>query len=176
MSEERYVERLKNYELTRRRMLGAGALAFLAACSKKISPTGSGGGGATPSAAPTELEGELSIYNWADYVNPKTYPAFEKEFDLKITEDNYASNEDALAKLKAGAEGYDIVVPTGYMVEVMIAEGLLYPTRPFPDPEPSNVEPQLPRHPVRSGQQVQRAQGLRYRPGSGTGQSSSRKR
>jgi hypothetical protein len=59
-------------------------------------------------------------------VNPKTYPRFEKEFDISITEDNYASNEDALAKLQAGAKGYDIVVPTGYMVEIMWKEGLLF--------------------------------------------------
>jgi spermidine/putrescine transport system substrate-binding protein len=140
MSEDRYVKRLKNYELTRRQMLGAGALAFLAACSKKIQTQPSGSGGNAPSAAATELESDLSIYNWADYVNPKTYPAFEKEFDIKITEDNYASNEDALAKLKAGAKGYDIVVPTGYMVDVMIQEGLLYPIDHSQIPNLQHVE------------------------------------
>ncbi|MEA2447333.1 MAG: spermidine/putrescine transport system substrate-binding protein [Actinomycetota bacterium] len=140
MTEDRHVQRFKNYELTRRRMLGAGALAFLAACSKKIAPSQPGAGGAVPSSAPTTLEGELSIYNWADYVSPKTYGAFEKEFDQKITEDNYASNEDALAKLKAGAKGYDIVVPTGYMVEVMIKEGLLYPIDHSQIPNLEHVE------------------------------------
>ena len=76
-------------------------------------------------AVPEEIEDKLSIYNWADYVNPKTYPKFEKVFKVDITEDNYPSNEDALAKLQAGARGYDIVVPTGYMVETMIAKNLL---------------------------------------------------
>ena len=125
--EDSALTKLRSVELTRRQALtGAAALAFLAACSKKVQPSGStAGGGATP-AVPAELETELSIYNWADYVSPKTYPQFEKEFDVKLTEDNYASNEDALAKLKAGAKGYDIVVPTSYMVEVMIAEGLLF--------------------------------------------------
>ena len=111
-------------EFSRRKVIaGAAAAAFLAACSKKVSqnPNNAGGGGSVPD----QLESELSIYNWADYVHPKTYPAFEKEFDIKITEDNYPSNEDALAKLQAGAEGYDLVVPTGYMVEIMIQEGIL---------------------------------------------------
>ncbi|HEV3473322.1 MAG TPA: spermidine/putrescine ABC transporter substrate-binding protein, partial [Actinomycetota bacterium] len=103
-------------------LLTSGAAAFLAACSKKVRTPA----GAAPTASvPAELEGELSVYNWADYMHPKTYGLFEKEFDVKITEDTYPSNEDALAKLQAGARGYDLVVPTGYMVEVMIEEGLL---------------------------------------------------
>lgn len=112
-------------EISRRKLfVGAGAAAFLAACSKEISTPRSAGGGSTPTVS-EQLESELSIYNWADYVHPKTYPAFEKEFDVRITEDAYPSNEDALAKLEAGAKGYDIVVPTGYMVEIMAQQGLL---------------------------------------------------
>jgi spermidine/putrescine transport system substrate-binding protein len=44
---------------------------------------------------------------------------------VKVKKDFYASNEDLLAKMQGGARGYDLVVPTGYMVEVMAAEGLL---------------------------------------------------
>ena len=122
--DDMWVQRMLGRQVSRRGVLaGAAAAAFLAACSKKINPNkeATGGGGTVPE----ELESELSIYNWADYVHPKTYPAFEKEFDIKITEDNFPSNEDALAKLQAGAQGYDLVVPTGYMVEIMAAEGLL---------------------------------------------------
>jgi spermidine/putrescine transport system substrate-binding protein len=89
---------------------------------------------------PKELEDELSIFNWADYVDPKTYPAFEKEFDVKITEDNYASNEDALAKLQAGAKGYDVVAPTGYMIETMIQTGVLLELDHSLIPNLANVE------------------------------------
>ena len=45
-----------------------------------------------------------------------------------VTEDNYPSNEDMLAKLQAGGIGqYDIVAPTGYMVETMVKSGLAEP-------------------------------------------------
>ena len=131
--------------LSRRTFLMAGAAAaVLSACGKadvgrKASPSGTG----SKSPVPTKLEGSLSVYNWADYVSPKTYPAFEKEFDVNLTEDNYPSNEDALAKLKAGAAGYDIVVPTGYMVEVMIAEGLLMELDHSKIPNLSLVEDQF---------------------------------
>jgi spermidine/putrescine transport system substrate-binding protein len=141
--DDKALERFKQLQLSRRRALGGfAAVAFLAACSRKVQPSGSGGGGGTP-AVPDELEGELSIYNWADYVAPKTYPQFEKEFDVKLTEDVYASNEDALAKLKAGAKGYDIVVPTSYMVEIMGKEGLLMELDHSKIPNLSLVEPQF---------------------------------
>ena len=140
--EEKHVT-IPTGRVSRRQMLvGSAALAFLAACSRKIQSTGTGGGGASPSVA-EELESELAIYNWADYVHPKTYPSFEKEFDVKITEDNYPSNEDALAKLKAGAKGYDLVVPTGYMVEIMAKEGLLLELDHSKIPNLSLVDPRF---------------------------------
>ena len=121
-------------------LAGSAAAIALAACGEtEVGPSGKSG--PDPSASvPEELESELSIYNWADYVHPKTYPAFEKEFDIKITEDNYPSNEDALAKLQAGAQGYDIVAPTGYMVETMAKKGVLEPLDHSKIPNLANVE------------------------------------
>lgn len=140
--DEQWVQRMLGRQMSRRGVIaGAAAAAFLAACSKKISTGNDSSRGG--SSVPDELESELSIYNWADYVHPKTYPAFEKEFDIKITEDNFPSNEDALAKLQAGARGYDIVVPTGYMVEIMIAEGLLMELDHSKIPNMSIVDPQF---------------------------------
>lgn len=138
-------ESLPKKPITRRGFLAAGAAtAFLAACGKTdVGPKTARPSGAASGSVPEELESELSIYNWADYVHPKTYPAFEKEFGVKITEDNYPSNEDALAKLKAGASGYDLVAPTGYMVEIMIAEGLLMELDHSKIPNLSTITPQF---------------------------------
>jgi spermidine/putrescine transport system substrate-binding protein len=141
---EDLLKELPQSPVTRRGFLGgAAALAALAACGESEVGTSSSGDSSPASDVPDELESELSIYNWADYVNPKTYPNFEKEFDIKITEDNYASNEDALAKLQAGAEGYDIVVPTGYMIETMIQKDILAPLDHSKIPNLDNVEPQF---------------------------------
>lgn len=71
--------------------------------------------------------GELFYYNWADYVNPATYAAFTKASGIKVKKDFYTSNEALLAKLKGGARGYDLIVPTGYMVQILAAEKLLQP-------------------------------------------------
>ena len=140
---EELVRYMWTRQVSRRGVLAAGAAAaFLAACGEtQTRPPASSGGSA--SNASEELEGELSVFNWADYVHPKTYPAFEKKFDVKITEDNYPSNEDALAKLQAGARGYDVVVPTGYMVETMIASDVLEELDHSKIPNLENVDPQF---------------------------------
>jgi spermidine/putrescine transport system substrate-binding protein len=71
------------------------------------------------------LAKKLYVYNWSYYVAEDTIPNFEKEFGVKIVYDNYSSNEELLAKLQAGATGYDLIFPSDYMVGIMRAEGLL---------------------------------------------------
>ena len=84
--------------------------------------------------------GELHIYNWGNYTSPELVEKFEKAHDVKVTLDGYDSNETMLAKIKAGAAGYDIVVPGDYMVQIMIGEGLLAETNPSAMPNYKNVE------------------------------------
>lgn len=67
----------------------------------------------------------LNVYNWSDYVGKHTIRAFERRFEVKVKYDLFASNEELLAKLQAGAKGYDIIVPSDYMVRIMIKLGLL---------------------------------------------------
>lgn len=82
---------------------------------------------AATAAPAVAIEKEMYLYNWSAYVNPANVDAFTKQFGTKITEDDYASNEDLLAKVEAGGTGYDVVVPTGYMVKIMAEKGLLLP-------------------------------------------------
>jgi len=72
-----------------------------------------------------ELASELSVYNWADYIDEELLTKYEEEYGVKIIYDTYASNEDLLAKLQAGATGYDVIMPSDYMVSQMIELGLL---------------------------------------------------
>ena len=115
-----------NPRLTRRGFMAVAAAtsatAWLAACGQSIGP-------APTSQAPTlgtKLEGTVNLYNWQAYINPDNVKAFQQQFGQKVTQDFYVSNEAMLAKLQAGARGYDVIVPTGYMVEIMIKQGLLY--------------------------------------------------
>jgi spermidine/putrescine transport system substrate-binding protein len=67
----------------------------------------------------------LNLYNWTDYVAPEAIAKFEKQYGVKVNYDVYDNNEELYAKLKAGNPGYDIVVPSDYMVETLIADNLL---------------------------------------------------
>ena len=80
--------------------------------------TGCGGG-------KQKMAKELYLYNWAEYIDPQVLEDFEAEFDVQVVEDTFANNEELLAKLQAGAVGYDLIVPSDYMVEIMIEEGML---------------------------------------------------
>lgn len=86
---------------------------------------------ATETASTENFEnGELHIYNWGNYTNPELITKFQDTYKVKVTLDDYDSNETMLAKVKAGATGYDIVVPGDYMIAVMVKEGLLAETKP----------------------------------------------
>jgi spermidine/putrescine transport system substrate-binding protein len=116
----------------RRGFVAIGAMtAFMAACGGSTTAeekaTTTSGGATTGAAAAPKATGTLFYYNWADYVNPDTYGKFTKDTGVKVKKDFYASNEDLQAKLQAGAEGYDLVVPTGYMVQILADAGQLSP-------------------------------------------------
>ena len=76
-------------------------------------------------ASQAQAAGELFFYNWTDYTDPKMIEKFEKETGIKVTIDTYDSNETLLAKLKSGATGYDLAVPSQNFVSIMVAENLL---------------------------------------------------
>ncbi len=76
-------------------------------------------------AGNAHAQGELHLYNWANYFPPDLMKKFEDETGIKATLDTYASDEDMMAKLQAGGAGYDVVFPGGQTVEALIREGLV---------------------------------------------------
>ncbi len=110
---------LLSTRLTRRRLLKAAAAGAAIGAATRLLPFSLSG------ASAATLEKQLFLFNWADYINPKTVERFQKEFNVRVRTSFYPSNEDMLAKVKAGGTGFDVTVPTGYMVAIMIQEGLL---------------------------------------------------
>jgi spermidine/putrescine transport system substrate-binding protein len=88
-------------------------------------------------------DGELHIYNWGNYTNPKLIEKFEKTYNVKVTLDDYDSNETMLSKVRAGNSGYDIVVPSDYTVKIMVNDGLLEKTEPSQMENFKNVRPEF---------------------------------
>jgi spermidine/putrescine transport system substrate-binding protein len=117
----------------RRRLLaGSGAaLALALAGCKPRAQGGAGeeksgeGGEAKPRKAAAATRGELRLYNWNNYLAEETAAAFEESCSCRLVQDYYSDNEEMLAKLSAGATGYDILVPTGNAVETLIAQDAL---------------------------------------------------
>jgi spermidine/putrescine-binding protein len=67
----------------------------------------------------------LYYFTWTDYVSPELLEAFERRTGARVVVDTFSSNEELLAKLQSGASGYDVTVPSDFMVSVMIQQGLL---------------------------------------------------
>jgi spermidine/putrescine transport system substrate-binding protein len=120
------------------------AALVLAACQPAVAPTEPAPAAPEPSGdggeeTDTPAEGEMSelcgdtsqlsdqllFYTWVEYIDPEIKDQFEADCGVEIIETNFDSNETLLATLQAGGTGYDVIVPSDYMVQIMIDEGML---------------------------------------------------
>jgi spermidine/putrescine transport system substrate-binding protein len=92
-------------------------------------------------AGTAHADGELNIYNWGDYTSPEMIKKFEEAHNVKVTITDYDSNDTALAKVRAGGHGFDIVVPSANYVPIWVKEGLLLEARPDQMENFKNVDP-----------------------------------
>jgi len=88
--------------------------------------------------AQPELDSELYIYNWSDYMDESLLEEYETQFGVKITYDTFASLEEMFAKIQAGAE-YDVIFPSDFMIARMIELNLLQKYDKANVPNLSNV-------------------------------------
>jgi len=116
---------------------------LLAACGPAAAPAAtapaaaatSAGAASSDTAAATsgrcgdtsKLSKSVSFYNWGDYIDPDVLAQFKSECGVDVIYDTFSSNEDLLAKLQGGATGYDLIVPSDYMVAIMTQLNMLKP-------------------------------------------------
>ena len=79
----------------------------------------------------------VNVYNWGEYISDGSEgtmdvnAAFEEYYyetygeAIEVIYTTYASNEDMYAKLKSGAAGYDVIIPSDYMIARLIEENML---------------------------------------------------
>ncbi|MBQ8288634.1 MAG: spermidine/putrescine ABC transporter substrate-binding protein [Clostridia bacterium] len=79
----------------------------------------------------------LNVYNWGEYLSyddPECYDVlkeFEKYYEstygksIQVNYSEYDSNESLYAKIKNGVSGYDVIIPSDYMIARLIDEELL---------------------------------------------------
>jgi len=85
-----------------------------------------------------QTDGDLNFYNWSEYIDPELITAFEAEYSVDVVESFYESNEAMLAQLQGGVT-YDLVVPSDYMIGIMIQEGILMPLQKDAIPNLTNL-------------------------------------
>jgi spermidine/putrescine transport system substrate-binding protein len=84
---------------------------------------------------------KLYIYNWTYYTPDSVIEKFEKEFNVRVIYDEFASNEDMYAKLKSGGSGYDIVFPSADYTSIMIQQNMLEKIDKSLIPNLVNIDP-----------------------------------
>jgi len=94
-------------------------------------------------AGPAQAMETLYLYNWNNYISDATIARFEARCSCRVVQDYYSDNEEMLAKLAAGASGYDLIVPTGNAVEALIRSKQLRPIDKTRLPHLSNIKPEF---------------------------------
>ncbi len=68
----------------------------------------------------------IDVFVWGDYFDPKIIDRFEREKKINVRLHYYSSNEEMMLKLRAHkGNGYDLIVPSDYAVQILIKENLL---------------------------------------------------
>jgi spermidine/putrescine-binding protein len=139
----------RRYLLERIGLLGAAAALgpVIAACTSagvtasappsqaSSAPVGTTDVSAAPSAAassaaptpPPSPEGELFVYNWADYMGEDVVPSFEKKYNVKVTYDFFDNYDTMYAKIGQDGGGYDVTFPTSVDIPAFVSRNLIQP-------------------------------------------------
>lgn len=123
-------------------ILAAGAL-LLSACGGDSTATDETSAPAASGEFPTTGTGVVNLYNWTDYIDPALLEKFTAETGIEVILDVFDSNETLLAKLQSGATGYDVIMPSDYMVQQMIELGMLQNVDVASFPNGKNIAPEF---------------------------------
>ncbi len=75
----------------------------------------------------------LKVYNWSDYIDESVIPEFESWYEeqtgepIRVIYQTFDVNETMLSKIEKGHEDFDVVCPSDYIIERMLASDLLLP-------------------------------------------------
>lgn len=94
------------------------------------------------STAMASAQGVLNIYNWGNYTNPELLERFTAETGIQVTLTDFDSNDTALARIRQGGHGFDIVVPSDTYIQTWISEGLFQPLDTSIVTDLGNIAPQ----------------------------------
>lgn len=98
-------------------------------------------GGKAPEAK--KQPGKLNIFIWSEYLPQEVVDEFQAKTGIETRVDLYDSNEALHEKLMSGVADYDLVVPSDYMVRILIQQGLLAKLDTSRLAQLANLDPRL---------------------------------
>ena len=91
---------------------------FLSGCAMEDDAAGS-------NSSSTGTQREVVVCGWGENIDEDLFDLFEEKTGIKVIYQTAESNEMMYSKVAMGGSGYDVVVPSDYMIAQMIEEGLL---------------------------------------------------
>lgn len=67
----------------------------------------------------------LYVFNASEYMKEDVYKRFGRENNINVVYEEFESNEAMLTKFLSGVTTYDLIIPSDYMVQNLIAKDLL---------------------------------------------------
>jgi spermidine/putrescine transport system substrate-binding protein len=125
ISKKEFMEKLESYRrgsITRRHFLNVTGLGAATAVL----------GAAVPGLRPTpafagDIGDRVILATWPNYHDVANFEAFTEATGAHVQVNVFGSNEEMLAKLQAGATGWDVYVPTNYTFEDYVKMDLIEP-------------------------------------------------
>ena len=78
-----------------------------------------------PAALAAGQNGSVTVYNWEDYIAQEAINLFEAETGITVNMTNFTTNEDMMVQVRNSPSAFDVVFPSDYCIERLLAEGLL---------------------------------------------------
>ena len=151
------LQRIAGSKISRRGFLQGSTLAassaFLAACStrrrrrrrRRLRSRAPATPVARASRSPADIEKELFMYNWADYVDTGSMDLFQQRLRRREVHLRHVREQrEMLAKLQAGGAGqYDFGAPTAEYMPAMVEEGIIQKIDWSKIPNPKYIDKQF---------------------------------
>lgn len=144
ITKQKFMEELYRYKkgsVSRRHFLGVTGLGMASAVMGAAVP----GLRPRPAFAAGDIGDRVVLATWPNYHDPANFDAFTEATGAYVQVNVFGSNEEMLAKLQAGATGWDVFVPTNYTITTYVGEDLIEPldTSLIPNYDPKAYDPRF---------------------------------